>query len=116
MSAKVINLTSIDGDVYELTFTRESAEATERNGFEIGEFMERKGLLKNSKALFEGAFIARNRGIKRKTVDALYASIGDKEGLLGVLLEMYMETVNSLIGNAENSEDKNAKNATWEVV
>ena len=39
MAAKVINFHSPDGkNTYELTFTRESAEATERNGFQIYEF------------------------------------------------------------------------------
>lgn len=113
MSAKVINLTSVDGDVYELTFTRESAEATERAGFEIAEYLDKKGLLKNSKALFTGAFIARNRGAKRKVIDELYSSIANKEELMTVLLEMYLETTQSLIGNVE--EGKNAKNATWEI-
>lgn len=112
--SKVINLTSVDGDVYELTFTRESAEATERAGFEVAEYLDRKGLLKNSKALFTGAFIARNRGIKRRIVDELYNSIGNKEELMGALLEMYLETTQSLIGNVE--EEKGAKNATWEIV
>lgn len=111
---KVINLTSKQGDVYELTFTRESAEATERSGFEIAEYLDRKGLLKNSKALFTGAFIARNRGIKRKTVDELYNATSNKEGLMAVLLEMYLETTQSLIGDVE--EEKDAKNATWEIV
>lgn len=113
--SKVINLTSVDGDVYELTFTRESAEATERAGFEVAEYLDRKGLIKNSRALFTGAFIARNRGIKRRIVDELYNSIGNnKEELLGALLEMYLETTQSLIGNVE--EEKGAKNATWEIV
>lgn len=112
--SKVINLTSVDGDVYELTFTRESAEATERAGFEVAEYLDRKGLLKNSKALFTGAFIARNRGVKRRVVDELYNCIGNKEELMAALLEMYLETTQSLIGNVE--EDKNAKNATWEIV
>ena len=70
MAAKVINFHSPDGkNTYELTFTRESAEATERNGFQIGEYTQMKNLLTNSKALFYGAIIARNRGIKRKVVD-----------------------------------------------
>lgn len=113
--SKVINLTSVDGDVYELTFTRESAEATERAGFEVAEYLDRKGLLKNSRKLFEGAFIAHNRGhYNRRVVDNLYNSIGNKEELMCALLEMYLETTQSLIGNVE--EEKGAKNATWEIV
>lgn len=67
MAAKVINFHSPDGkNTYELTFTRESAEATERNGFQIYEFSNGINPVKNTKALFYGAFIARNKSIKRK--------------------------------------------------
>ena len=64
MAAKVINFHSPDGkNTYELTFTRESAEATERNGFQIYEFSNGINPIKNTSALFYGAFIARNKGI-----------------------------------------------------
>lgn len=89
MAAKVINFHSPDGkNTYELTFTRDSVEATERAGFQIGQYTQMTNLLSNSRALFYGAFIARNRGIKRKVVDEMFQHI----------------------------EDKTAKNATWEIV
>lgn len=115
MAAKVINFHSPDGkDTYELTFTRDSVEMTERNGFQIGEYTQMKNLLTNSKALFYGAFIARNRGIKRKVVDEMFQHIEEKEDLMGILLEMFMDASKSLL--ATDTEDKNAKNATWEIV
>jgi hypothetical protein len=115
MAAKVINFHSPDGkDTYELTFTRDSVEMTERNGFQIGEYTQMKNLLTNSKALFYGAFIARNRGIKRKVVDEMFQHIEEKEDLMGILLKMFMDASKSLL--ATDTEDKNAKNATWEIV
>ena len=64
MAAKVINLHSPDcKNTYELTFTRDSVEATERAGFQIGQYTQMTNLLSNSRALFYGAFIARNKGI-----------------------------------------------------
>jgi hypothetical protein len=115
MAAKVINFHSPDGkNTYELTFTRESAEATERNGFQIYEFSNGINPVKNTKTLFYGAFIARNKGIKRNAVDDMLDHIEDKEGLIAALMEMYANSIKALI--ATDEEDKTAKNATWEIV
>ena len=115
MAAKVINFHSPDGkNAYELTFTRDSVEATERAGFQIGQYTQMTNLLSNSRALFYGAFIARNKGIKRKLVDDMLAHIEDKEGLMAALMEMYADSIKALV--ATDEEDKTAKNATWEIV
>lgn len=115
MAAKVIDFHSPDGkNTYELTFTRDSVEATERAGFQIGQYTQMTNLLSNSRALFYGAFIAQNRGIKRKVVDEMFAHIDEKEELMATLLEMFMDASKSLL--ATDTEDKTAKNATWEIV
>ena len=112
MAAKVINFHSPDGkNTYELTFTRDSVEATERAGFQIGQYTQMTNLLSNSRALFYGAFFARNKGIKRKLVDDMLAHIEDKEGLMAALMEMYADSIKALV--ATDEEDKTAKNATW---
>ena len=50
MAAKVINFHSPDGkNTYELTFTRDSVEATERAGFQIGQYTQ----MTNSICLFD---------------------------------------------------------------
>lgn len=111
-----INLKSADGkNTYVLTYTRKSVEmAEQRAGFELGEYLNGKGLIKNSYALFYGAFFENHQGIKRKVVDELYTHIEDKETLMNKLLEMYVDAAKSLI--ATDEDDKEAKNATWEVV
>lgn len=115
MAAKVINFHSPDGkNTYELTFTRESAEATERNGFQIYEFSNGINPIKNTSTLFYGAFIARNKGINRKTVDDMFVHTENKEGLIAALMEMYANSIKAMI--ATDEEDKTAKNATWEIV
>ena len=51
MAAKVINFHSPDGkNTYELTFTRDSVEATERAGFQIGQYTQMTNLLSNSRS------------------------------------------------------------------
>lgn len=113
MAAKVIKFN--DGNnTYELTFTRESAEATERMGFQITEYLNGINLLKNSQVLFYGSFMARNRGIKRKEVDTLFSHVNDKEGLMVALVEAFSDSIKSLISTSD--EDDTAKNATWEIV
>ena len=108
MATKVINFHSPDGkNTYELTFTRDSVEATERAGFQIGQYTQMTNLLSNSRALFYGAFIARNK-------DEMFQHIEEKEDLMGILLEMFMDASKSLL--ATDTEDKTAKNATWEIV
>ena len=115
MAAKVINFHSPDGkNTYELTFTRDSVEATERAGFQIGQYTQMTNLLSNSRALFYGAFITRNRGTNRKVVAETFAHIDEKEELMAALLEMFMDASKSLL--ATDTEDKTAKNATWEIV
>jgi hypothetical protein len=115
MAAKVINYHSPDGkNTYELTFTRDSVEAAERAGFQIGQYTQMINLLSNSRALFYGAFIARNKGIKRKAVDEMFEHTEAKEELMAALLEMFMDASKSLL--ATDTEDKTAKNATWEIV
>ncbi len=82
--------------------------------FQIGQYTQMTNLLSNSRALFYGAFLARNKGIKRKLVDDMLAHIEDKEGLMAALMEMYADSIKALV--ATDEEDKTVKNATWEIV
>ena len=84
MAAKVINFHSPDGkNTYELTFTRDSVEAAERAGFQIGQYTQMTNLLSNSRALFYGAFIARNKGIRRKVTDEMFQHIEENHEVSG---------------------------------
>ena len=89
-------------------------KAAEGAVFQIGQYTQMINLLSNSRALFYGAFIARNKGIKRKDVDEMFQHTEEKEELMGILLEMFMDASKSLL--ATDTEDKTAKNATWEIV
>ena len=68
-------------------------------------FPKKKNIISISKAA------AKN---KRKVVDEMFQHIEDKEDLMGILLEMFMDASKSLL--ATDTEDKTAKNATWEIV
>ncbi len=62
--------------------------------------------------LFYGAFSKNHTGIKRGIVDKIYDSLSNKQGLITALVEMYAETVNTLMEGSPETEG----NAVWEVV
>lgn len=98
------------GKNYELGFTRNTVVALERNGFKISEIGDKPMTM--LPMLWQGAFVAYNKGVKRTLVDEIYENIGNKEGLIEALTELYAETLNTL--TAEPEDDKG--NATWEIV
>lgn len=98
------------GNNYELGFTRNTVVAMERNGFNINEVGDKPMTM--LPMLWQGAFAAYNKGVKRTTMDEIYENIRNKEGLIGALTELYAETLNTL--TAEPEDDKG--NATWEIV
>ena len=95
---------------YQLEYTRESVKQMESTGFVIEEVTTKPATM--IPALFYGAFMSKNKGIKRKLVDEIYDSLNDKIGLISALAEMYAETLQYLTEPSEDSEG----NATWEVV
>lgn len=98
------------GKNYELGFTRNTVVAMERNGFNINEVGDKPMTM--LPMLWQGAFAAYNKGVKRTLIDEIYEKMPNKEGLIGALTELYAETLNTL--TAEPEEDKG--NATWEIV
>lgn len=68
--------------------------------------------------LVRGAFIRHHNDIKQKLIDEIYANIVNKsgkdneEGFIGVLADMYAETISTLTD--ENAADE-GNAATWTV-
>lgn len=94
---------------YRLEFTRNSVRQMEASGFNINAISDSPVTM--IPLLFQGAFIANNKGIKRKTIDDIFESIGNKTELIAALAEMYAETVNSLVEDKETNEG----NVSWKV-
>ena len=93
---------------YQLEYTRESVKTMEQTGFSFDEIDSKPATM--IPMLFYGAFIAKHRGIKRKLVDKIYDNTPNKTELIGVLGEMYAETLSYL---TESSDEGNVK---WEVM
>lgn len=98
-----------EGKNYTLAYSRESVRMIEQTGFDIGKIESMPASM--IPQLFFGAFAMYHKGIKRKLVDEIWKSTPNKNDLIVVLVEMYGETIEDLLGDNED----NTKNATWEV-
>lgn len=90
---------------YVLEYNRQSVKMMEGQGFVLDEITSKPMTM--IPLLFQGAFIKNCKGTKRAVVDEIFDAIGDKEGLMNALIEMYAETLSTLTeGNEEG-------NVTW---
>lgn len=97
-----------ENNVYRFGFTRATAQAAEREGFVAAELGDKPALM--VPILVYHAATAYNKGISRKTVEAIYEEMQDKDGFLAALVEAYAEPVHTLF------ESKEQGNATWKRV
>jgi hypothetical protein len=102
---------------YELEFSRTTASQIEDQGFVLEQLTEKP--VKMIPLLFYGAFLKHNRGINRRLVDEIFDNLVNKSGedgengIIGVLAEMYAETVQTLT-DAQATDEGNM--AVWKVV
>ncbi len=99
------------GKDYTLEFTRNSIETMERQGFVIGDIVDKPML--TLPALFAGAFLAHHRFVKRKEIDEIYSKMTNREELLQKLAEMYNEPLEALMKEPEESEGNVEWGASW---
>ena len=101
---------------YTLEYTRLTAKTIESQGFNLDELTTKPNIM--IPMLVHGAFLRHHRDIKQKFIDEIYGNVVNKsgkegeEGFIGVLAEMYAETVSSLTD--ENAVDE-GNAATWTV-
>ena len=103
-------------DKYILEYTRLTASAIEKQGFNLDEITSKPNIM--IPLLVQGAFLRHHRELKQKFIDEIYANLVNKtgkegeEGFISVLAEMYAETVSTLTD--ENAVDE-GNAATWTV-
>jgi hypothetical protein len=101
---------------YTLEYSRLTAMAIEKQGFSLDELTNKPNIM--IPLLVHGAFLRHHRDLKQKFIDELYANVVNKsgkdgeEGFIGVLADMYAETVSTL--TEENDVDE-GNAATWTV-
>lgn len=96
--AKTIEF-SYDGKEYTLEYTRRSIQEMEREGFNPENLDSAP--MTTFPLLFAGAFKAHHRLAKKETIDAIYASLPDKEKLINALAEMYNEPLEALMAEPD---------------
>lgn len=79
----------------------------EKLGFIASELLDKP--MNNLPALFEGAFLANHRNVRRDKIDEIFDNMTEKDKLLAVLLEMYNEPIENLLAEPK----KSAKNIKW---
>lgn len=113
--ATQITLTYKD-EKFILEYTRLTASSIEKQGFSLDELTTKPNIM--IPLLVHGAFLRHHRDLKAKFIDELYSNLVNKsgkegeEGFIGVLAEMYAETVSTLTD--ENAVDE-GNAATWTV-
>ena len=101
---------------YTLEYTRLTATAIEKQGFSLDELTNKPNTM--IPLLVHGAFLRHHRDLKSKFIDEIYSNIINKsgkegeDGFIGVLADMYAETVSTLTD--ENAVDE-GNAATWTV-
>lgn len=103
---------NFDGKVYELTYTRETVRAMERQGFDFQAFLSGKQPANYGFMLFAGAFASRHRKMARKTIQDIWDHITEKGDLTVALAEMYSATLDTLIDSAAEDD---GKKVSWEI-
>lgn len=100
-----------NGKKYVLEFTRSTVSAMEKAGFSINELSAKPATM--IPMLFSGAFAANHSNTKVATINKIYDGLGDKQGLVKTLAEMYSDSVYTLLAD---EDEENEGNPGWEAV
>lgn len=95
------------GKHYCLEFNRETVKIMEASGFSISDLSEKPAT--RIEQLWAGAFLANHRRVSNSVIKTLYGKMKDKEELLKKLTEMYNNTLNYLLPDAEEDDEGNVE-------
>lgn len=90
-----------------LEFTRNSVKKLENKGFDIGKVSSAP--LTTITELFSGAFVVHHPMLREEYKEEIYGQLKNKAALIEKLVEMYNETLNSLL------DDSDEGNVSWET-
>ena len=102
---------TFEGKEYVLEFTRRTVTEMEKKGFIAAEVEQKP--MSTLPALFEGAFLAHHRFVKKDVIDNIFAHMTNKEDLIGKLAEMYNEPIMALVEEPEENEGNVSWTASW---
>jgi len=96
------------GTQYTLEYTRDAIKQMERGGFSLDKAGETP--ITSLLALFKGAFIAHHPRTSQSTIDEIWDSLGNKDGLFEALANLYNEPLEALM-----KEPDEGKKIAWTV-
>lgn len=102
---KQLNITHNDNE-YTLEFNRRVVGLMEDKGLNIQTLFEKP--VKSFPMLFAGAFHMHHKGLAQNVIDSIFDTIENKEAFLEGLIEMYGETISTVLEEPEQG------NAQWE--
>lgn len=92
-----------EGTTYTMEFDRSTVLETEKAfGLSISDVQS--GRLSAFDALFRGSFMKHHPNMKPSTMDAIMGRMPDKIGLYTALVGMYLENINTLMGEPEEGK------------
>ncbi|MGN0620557.1 MAG: DUF5055 domain-containing protein [Porcipelethomonas sp.] len=109
--AKTITF-EFEGRKYTLGFNRKTVRQMENEGFNL-EDVKNKPLV-NITMLFAGAFRLHHKYVKPEQIDKMQGLFRDKAKLNEALMEMYSETVTSVMAS-EEEEDESENLISWSL-
>lgn len=114
MSAKTITITNPDnGNKYELEFNRMEAVKLEKKGISMQKLVEDGKPLTLIWELFDASFNMHSARITKNEKQKLFDLVNNK--FVEKLIDMYADSVNSLLGDEPKAENENEGNALWEA-
>lgn len=90
-----------NGKHYCLEYTPESIKQLESAGFTLNDIQDKPAT--RIEQLWAGAFLANHRRVSNTIQKEIYKSMKDREKLVHALTEMYMNTLNYLMPDEEES-------------
>lgn len=99
-----------EGTKYTIEYNRDAVRQLE-DAYDFSADSLSKGKVAKLPDLFYVGFAMHHPSMKRSTSDAIFEAVGDKEGLLKVLMTLYYNTVSSLF-----DEPAEGKALTWKAV
>lgn len=100
------------GKEYTLEYTRNSVRTMERRGFVADDITTKP--MSVVPDLFAGAFLANHPQVKRDKIDKIYESLNGKNKLISALIEMYNDTIETLLDSGEDEGNANWT-PNWEI-
>lgn len=92
-------------NTYTLAFDRDSVRKTEQMGFKTSAFNDMPATM--FPILFKGAFLKYHKRVANKIIEEIFDNVDDLAGLLEVIVDMYMDALNSML------DGEDTKNVKW---